>query len=165
MFNYGLRHSMDLFLTVQLVAEMFPASNGMATAQMLFRTAMAETLAGEFPDKHPEHSGVSVMQIDNIAFKDIKKRTRDDVKKRIAEELGINIDKVTYRKLAKDPLLAVLFARLHYMLVPEPFPLTLEEQAEYWKEHYNKSGKGTPEKFLERVRECEATLGRHPWLS
>jgi len=42
-----------------------------------------------------------------------------------------------------------LFARLHYLRVPEPISDTAEMQAAYWKRYYNtKSGKGTVEGYL-----------------
>lgn len=42
------------------------------------------------------------------------------------------------------------FARLHYWLISEQIPKTLEEQAEYWKKYYNTvSGKGTKEEYIE----------------
>lgn len=165
MSKYGLRHSLDLVLNVQLVAETFPASDLKATSQMLFRTACAETLCGDFEDKHPEKLGVGVTQIDEIAFKDIKKRTRKEVKEQIKTEFGVDLAKVRYSNLARNPFLAILFTRLHYMLIPDPFPKTVEEQAEYWKKHYNRSGKGTPEKFIERVSAAEAKLKEHPWIA
>jgi hypothetical protein len=165
MSNYGLRHSLDLMLTVQTIAETFPASDSAITAQMLFRTACVETLCGEYADKHPEKFGVGLTQIDKIAFKDIKKRTRKEVKETVKEVFNVDISKVKHENLARNPFLAVLFTRLHYMLVPEAFPKGIEAQAEYWKKHYNKSGKGTPQHFIERVAVSEEKLKEHPWLS
>lgn len=43
----------------------------------------------------------------------------------------------------------VLFARLHYLRVSEPVPLTLYDQASYWKDHFNTiKGAGTVEQYL-----------------
>ena len=47
-----------------------------------------------------------------------------------------------------DPL-GCLFARLHYMRVPEPIPATPAEMADYAKEHYNGPGKATAQKYLD----------------
>lgn len=44
---------------------------------------------------------------------------------------------------------AVAFARLHYFRVSDPVPEFLEDQAVYYKKHYNTvAGKGTPEKYI-----------------
>lgn len=45
--------------------------------------------------------------------------------------------------------LACLFARLHYLRVPGPVPMTHAARATYYKHHYNTPlGKGTPDKYL-----------------
>ena len=44
---------------------------------------------------------------------------------------------------------AVAFARLHYFRVLAPVPEFLEDQAAYYKKHYNTvAGKGSPEKYI-----------------
>jgi len=54
------------------------------------------------------------------------------------------------RVIHGDDALAVLFARLHYFRRPEPIPMSLEDQAKYYKEHYNTHlGAGSPEKYIE----------------
>ena len=40
------------------------------------------------------------------------------------------------------------------MSIPDPIPPKVEDRAKYWKTHYNTvAGKGTPEKYLERLRQ------------
>jgi hypothetical protein len=47
-----------------------------------------------------------------------------------------------------DPL-SVLLCRLHYLRVPAPIPLELEQMSRYAKTHYNTHlGKATPEDYL-----------------
>lgn len=44
---------------------------------------------------------------------------------------------------------ATIMARLQYLPVPEAVPNTLEGQAQYWDDHYNKNpDKGTPEEYI-----------------
>lgn len=152
-YYYGVRNLIDLVTVIELVSDLFPASNKQVTEFALWGTVCAETLGGTYRDKTPESHGVGLTQIDKIAFDDIKARTRDKNKELIKEVLEIDINKVRHSELSRNPLLAVLFARLHYMLIPDPFPDNLEGMAEYWKQHYNRSGKGTPEKFIERCKE------------
>lgn len=53
------------------------------------------------------------------------------------------------RLIHSSDRVAVLFARLHYFRVREPVPEFLEDQAAYYKEHYNTvAGKGSVEKYL-----------------
>ena len=55
--------------------------------------------------------------------------------------------------------LAVLHARLHYFHRSEPVPAGLEEQAAYWKKHYNTyKGKGSVEKYLRDWRRLVAPV-------
>lgn len=60
------------------------------------------------------------------------------------------------RALVFSPELGVLFARLHYLRIPELVPVALEDQAAYWKQHYNTTfGKGTAQEYLGNwVRLC-----------
>ena len=56
--------------------------------------------------------------------------------------------------IAHNDWLALCFARLHYLWVPSAVPISLEEQAHYWKRHYNTSaGAGQPQDFIRAWRE------------
>jgi hypothetical protein len=56
------------------------------------------------------------------------------------------------RMFVQEPLgdpLSVLLCRLHYLRVPAPIPLDLEQMSRYAKQHYNTHlGKATPEDYL-----------------
>lgn len=59
---------------------------------------------------------------------------------------------VSHAMQASDRL-CCLYARLHYLWKPEPIPVELDEQAAYWKEHYNTaSGAGTVEEYMKNWR-------------
>lgn len=63
---------------------------------------------------------------------------------------GIDIELVEWEHLRYNPLLAMLFTRLKYKLIPELVPKSIEARARYWKMFYNsKAGKGTVEHYLE----------------
>jgi hypothetical protein len=55
--------------------------------------------------------------------------------------------------------LSCVLARLHYMRVQSSVPATPDEQAAYWKAHYNTvHGKGTPEQWLRSYRKWEHVI-------
>jgi hypothetical protein len=95
------------------------------------------------------HGGI--YQIDNIGFKKTQ-----DVKshpalkkwyKKIKDITGIDWTKVKWEDLRK-PAYSTLAARLYLITIPELIPNTLKERSVYYKKHYNRSGKGTPSKFM-----------------
>lgn len=65
-------------------------------------------------------------------------------------------------RLDDNDKIGCLFARLHYMRVPQPIPDTLRGQADDWKEHYNTvKGKGTVDQYLINwARLCQPTIVR-----
>ena len=52
------------------------------------------------------------------------------------------------RALRSNLALGAAVCRLIYLWVPEPIPDTLEGQAAYWVEHYNKGGAATVEHYI-----------------
>jgi hypothetical protein len=121
----------------------------------LERIAQHESLNGEHPgtfsnkNGKPYHGGI--FQVDEIGFKDTQNTTsHPNLKKKYAiikKELGIDWTKVKWEDLRK-PLYSALAARLLLTLALKPIPKDRKEQAVYWKDNFNKSGKGTPEIFL-----------------
>lgn len=67
----------------------------------------------------------------------------------------LNMGPYSLLKLVHDwDRLAVAFARLHYFRFPQPIPVSIEDQAEYWKKYYNTHlGSGTTEKYLTAWRQ------------
>ena len=62
------------------------------------------------------------------------------------------IDK-EFEALEWDLKLAILMCRLRYLVVPDPIPKTLAEQAVYWKKYYNTfQGAGTPMAYVAAYR-------------
>jgi len=96
------------------------------------------------------HGGI--YQIDQIGFKktqDIKSHPRlKKWYKKIKDISGIEWTKVKWEDLRK-PFYSTLAARLYLVTIPEVIPKTLKERAKYYKKYYNRSGKGTPSKFME----------------
>jgi hypothetical protein len=164
-FYYGVTHIMILNMVFETISAVFTGSNRDNTERMLIGTSVAETSLGTYPDAHPNKLGVGLMQMDRIAFEDVKARTRNAHKHTAVRRLSVDVDNVLFEELATCPMLSVLFARLFYMLVPEQFPSTDEGMADYWKEHYNTSaGEGTPEDFMNRSKALEKKLKEYGCL-
>lgn len=52
-------------------------------------------------------------------------------------------------RMNDNDTIGALFARLHYLRVPERIPSSIPEQAHYWKKFYNtEAGKGTVEQYI-----------------
>lgn len=117
--------------------------------ELLKGTAAQETLSGTLKDPTVYGAGVGLCQCDRIAFDDVKARTPQKLKDSIFDAFGIRLDDVEHRELAFSPLLAMLWCRLHYRLIPEPIPSDVVGMANYWKKYYNTAaGRGTPEEFV-----------------
>lgn len=118
--------------------------------QLLKGTAAQETAYGSFRDPSEYGAGVGLCQCDPIAFYDVQARTRPHSRKAIAEHFGVDMDLVVHQELAFSPLLAMIWCRLHYKLVPEAIPMDVDGLGRYWKQYYNtNAGKGTTDEFVE----------------
>lgn len=122
---------------------------GSKAIRLMLGTCAAETNFGEAEDTHAL-SGYGLFQLDKIAIQDLKERTREHHRVAIEDRFGIYLDDIKPRDLNHSPLLAAICCRLHYKLVPDPIPADIEGRAKYWKKHYNKNGKGTPEHYIKR---------------
>jgi len=120
-----------------------------SAVKLLLETAGVETGKGTVRDNTRE-AGMGITQFDWIGFKDVLDRTRQKDKDKILRYFDINIDWVKWEELRYNPLLAIIFTRLKYKLIPEAIPNTLKGRAKYWKIHYNtEAGKGDIEHYLE----------------
>ena len=136
---YGLTNRTHLYDMVNDVVACL--GGGENAKKLLLETAAAETGLGEAVD-HTWWTGVGLMQFDRIWF--------DDVKQKVRECFGIDVDRAEYTDLRWSPLLSLVFARLKYRLVPSAIPDTIQGRAAYWKKYYNSElGKGTPEHYID----------------
>ena len=130
---------------------------------ILERIAQHESLNGEhsgtFSNKNGKAYHGGIFQVDEKGFKDTQNiSSHPGLKKKfdkIKKELGIDWTTVKWEDLRK-PLYSALAARLLLTLAYDPktktsppIPKDKKGQADYWKKYYNKSGKGTPKKFLD----------------
>lgn len=150
--NYGLVRSDHARDFARSVCDVLGRGKNNMAEPMLLETSAQETHLGRFRDRTPYGAGTGLCQIDLIAFEDIKARTRDKHKQAILEVFSIDLDKVEYRELEYSPLLSFIFCRLHYKLIPDEIPKSLEGRADYWKKFYNTSaGKGSAEEYIENA--------------
>lgn len=120
---------------------------------MLLETAAQETHVGRFIDPTPFGAGRGLFQCDRIAFVDIQQRARIADMDAIKAAWGFDIRRVEHLALDSSPLLAAIFARLFYKLIPDVFPADLHGRAGYWKRFYNTvDGDGTVEQYTANAR-------------
>ena len=116
---------------------------------ILVETAGAETNHGLVKDTTKE-AGMGLTQFDKMPFYDVRNRTSAANTQRVMDYFGIDIEWVEWEELRYNPLLALIFTRLKYKLIPEAIPKTLEGRAKYWKKWYNSLlGKGTIEHYID----------------
>ena len=120
------------------------------------RVVCIESNNGNHPNTYREGYHGGIWQVDEVGYeatKDISSHP-DLVEKhrKIKEKFGIDWMKTSWEDLRK-PFYSGLAARLYLSNIPEAIPADVEEQAKYWKKHYNTSkGKGKEKKF---VVECK----------
>lgn len=149
---YGLESKAQAFELARQVCDVLGHGENNRAVEMLLETAAAETGLGTFPDR-TENNGFGLCQNDRIGVEDIKKRAKERDRQRIIEHFGYDIRTVRPEELKEDPLLAFIFCRLHYKLIPNPIPSDLHNRATYWKWFYNtKAGKGTPEHYIKAAQ-------------
>ena len=141
---------------VGLVDKVFPGAG-----LFLRRTAKVESNFGEhsntFVDRDATGGSMGIWRTDrNSAFADTKNIKSHpglvSKHKKIKEVFGIDWMKVEFLDLRK-PLISALAARLFLLNLRNwkpgiPLPITLEDQGEFYKTHYNKTGKGTAARFI-----------------
>jgi hypothetical protein len=149
---YGLKKPKDLHVYSEWVVTVL--GGGESAVSLLMETAAVETLAGSYEDDNPETKGVGVCQHDQIGLDDIQLHPNKRAFALIRELSDYDMASVQLADLAFDPLLSLICCRLSYMRIPEAIPDDLYGRALYWKEHYNRSGKGTSEHYLEQVAHC-----------
>ena len=162
--NYGVVNLKRINEDAQMICDCIGHGKYETAKQMIIETAIAETGLGQIEDK-TVGAGMGITQFDKLPFNDIRDRC---VKSRpkILKDLGVDISLVHWDDLRYNQFLALLFTRLLYWLasrkvdgkyVSIPIPATIEERAEYWKQHYNTpAGKGTVEHYLEMNRKYKA---------
>lgn len=149
MIGYGLVSLAQVKHYAQAVCDVLGRGEQNAAVYLLCETAAAETQYGTFRDATPNGAGRGLYQCDEIPFLDVQSRARNSDVDAIKQAFDIDIKSVKWADLNYSPLLATIFARLHYKLRPDAVPQALKGRAEYWKKHYNSVlGKGTVEHYL-----------------
>jgi hypothetical protein len=145
---YGLTNPTQLFEVVEVVCRALGSVGGLAS-ELLLETAAQETNFGQYLDPTPRGAGRGVFQCDFIAFQDVQQRAKAADVKMVSRVFGFDLTRISHECLDLSPLAAAVFARLHYKLVRDAIPQTLDGRAAYWKRFYNTfAGKGTVDKYL-----------------
>lgn len=146
---YGLCNGMNLEVMAIEVCECLGFGAYDNAHLLLLETAAAETHLGEVDDKSI-YAGMGLTQFDKMPFYDVKNRSSYKTKKRVRDYFGIDIELVEWEHLRYNPLLALIFTRMKYILIPAAIPQSIEGRAAYWKKWYNSElGKGTVSHYLQ----------------
>ncbi len=151
--GYGLVAPAQIKQFAEAVCVVLGRGEQNSAVMLLCETAAVETGYGTYRDPTPGGAGRGVNQCDEIAFKDVQQRTRQADVDAVKEAFDFDLRKVEWDDLNLSPLLAMVFARLHYKLKPEAIPQTLLGRAAYWKKYYNTvAGEGSVEEYIARVK-------------
>lgn len=153
---YGLISRQQALDTAIAVNNIIAPNSGANGVLMILESCAAETLLGTHKDTTNYSAGTSIAQIDAGTFKWLREKYgKGAVANRVSEYFDIDINRVQYFELEHNPLLGMIWCRLRYLPVPAPIPETVEDRADYWKKWFNSTaGKGTPEGYIEKVKEC-----------
>ena len=146
--NYGFIDDETLLKQAKQICDCLGHGKNNTAIQMILETAVVETGLGRIEDT-TVNAGMGLTQFDKLPFDDIKQRNYH-LRKKIYEDLKVDIHLIDWNDLRYNSFLSLLFTRMFYLLKNEHIPKTIEERAAYWKLHYNtKLGKGTVEHYLE----------------
>jgi hypothetical protein len=150
--GYGLTSSSMAIEIIRSVCDTLGHGSG-AAVHLLAETAAQETHLGKFRDPTPRGAGRGLFQCDLIAFLDVRSRASRRDCYVVLDAYGIEMLSLSHEHLDVSPLAAAIFCRLHYKLIPEPIPETLEGRARYWKKYYNTNlGRGTIEEYVRNAQ-------------
>jgi len=146
--QYGFSGEALIDSTVSKVEEVLGGTKG-----LLKRTAQVESNFGKHRNTYTNKSN-GIWQVDDIGLADTQDTASHPnltaIHALIKDKFNIDWNEVKPDDLV-DPLYGAIAARLVYLNVAEGIPSTKEEQAIYWKKYYNRSGKGTTAKFINRT--------------
>lgn len=146
---YGLTSKYQALEIAKQVCNVLGHGSNKNAVSLLIETSQQETKLGSYRDSNPTGAGIGLTQFDWIAVKDIKQRTPKRIADKLYDAFGVRLMKVRHEDLAYSPLLALIFCRLFYRLIPEPIPKTIKQRAAYWKKYYNTvKGKGQDRKSV-----------------
>ncbi len=152
MIFYGLASPSHVREYARAVCDVLGGGVNNTGIHMLTETAAQETHGGRYRDP-TAGAGRGLCQIDPIAFEDVQARTREENVGKVFEAFNVDITTITHEQLDHSPMLSMIFCRLFYILIPDPFPRDLVGRAHYWKRWYNtKAGHGTPQQYIENAR-------------
>ena len=125
----------------------FPDEHG-----LLRRIAWVESRDGEDAATYRAGYSGGIWQVDSAGFADTQalsshpglRKSHDGIR----QKLAIDWKDASWADCRK-PLYSALAARLLLSTKQAAIPDSLQQQAEYWKQHYNKTGKGTAHKFVD----------------
>lgn len=118
--------------------------------KMLLETAIVETNAGQAVMDIKRKFGRSIMQFDEIGYKEALRMRNLKANKDFQNDVdaGYMSD-----NLQLNPEFAMYLARFYYLSKNDSIPSSLEGRAAYWKKYYNTVfGAGNPTKYIQLIQ-------------
>lgn len=121
---------------------------------LVFGTACVESKCGEYLQQIPSGPALGIFQMEIDTYNDIMKNYLSFRPSLKAKLMALYCEGITAEQnLIGNLMFAAAMCRIHYLRQPQAIPQDFEEQAQFWKDHYNtKSGKGTVQHYLEAYR-------------
>ena len=149
---------------IDKISHLFTTQAGLADASQFMKN-IAATESNVGTDKMGDHS-FSAFQLDPIRYKDIVQRAQTGaastranmVNEFLRNELDrpdFDILNMDLKKEGHNPLIGAALTRMSLANDPDALPVTLDDQATYWKENWNthaKGAKGTTDKFKSQAK-------------
>lgn len=156
--NYGCASREHISILAKAVCDCLGHGANNNAITILMETSAGETRLGEYRDPTPNGAGRGVTQVDKGTFDWLQEKAckakPGSWQSKVLKHFGIDLARVAHDDLDYNPLLAMLWARMRYLTVTAPIPVTREGRAKYWKQFYNTSaGKGTVEHYLKTCAE------------
>lgn len=120
--------------------------------ELLMMTAAQESLLGTYL-KQIKGPAVSIFQIEKATLRDLLRWVGDRDEALLAVVTAFSFDDNIEEEIVGNLCLAIVMARIYYMRVKEPLPLTASDMAKYYKKYYNTHlGAATVEGTLNNYR-------------
>lgn len=130
-------------------------AHSVAAEMLVLGTACQESRCGQYLKQLGDGPALGIFQMEPATHRDIWENFLA-WKLKLKDKLYSLIPPAAQQAGPPDPRLmtwnlqyAAAMCRLHYLRVKDPVPLAVEQQAQYWKTHYNTSqGAGTASEYI-----------------
>ncbi|MFP8968584.1 hypothetical protein ACKC9G_18525 [Pokkaliibacter sp. CJK22405] len=151
--GYGLINQQHALDTAVAVCDVIGHGSNRKAVHLVLETCAQETHLGQYPDPTVNYAGAGLAQCDRGTFDWLQAQySSHPLATKLRQRFDVHLEKVQYAELYHSPLIAMIFCRLRFFIVPSLIPDDLEGRAAYWKKWYNSTaGKGQPEEYIKNA--------------